>query len=240
MKELLLRASLEGGFRAPNLAESAASRKTSFSNGVSDPKRCSAATAYANDLQAMADALPDSDGNKAVLSAQADSVRSAECAEGVPQTTTNNPALKPEVSRSYSLGLLFEPMRDLSLSLDYWNIHRKDEIGLKDTQEVLAQEGDLPPGITVSRGSLGSDPTFVAPPMRCTRTTRPSAAPPCRASTASLRARSPGWPTSSRMSPRPRPMASTSACRRACPWASASSTWNCWSPTSTATTPTAL
>jgi iron complex outermembrane receptor protein len=166
IKELMLRGTVEGGFRAPNLTESAQSRKTSFSNGITDPKRCAAATAYSTDLQAQSDALPDSDPNKAALAAQADQVKQQECAAGVPETTNNNPNLKPEVSRSYSLGLLFEPLKNLSLSLDYWNIQRRDEIGLKDTQEVLEQEGDLPPGITITRGSLANDPTFTTPALQ--------------------------------------------------------------------------
>jgi iron complex outermembrane receptor protein len=168
MKELLLRGTVEGGFRAPNLTESAQSRKTSFSNGVTDPKRCSAAQAYANDLLAQADALQNTDPTQAqLLTAQADQVQSQECAGGVPETTNNNPNLKPEVSRSYSLGLLFEPMRNLSLSLDYWNIQRRDEIGLKDTQEVLEQEGALPPGITITRSTdPTNDPTFTTQALR--------------------------------------------------------------------------
>ena len=75
----------------------------------------------------------------------------------------NNPALKPEVSRSYSLGMVFEPVRGTSFTVDYWNIKRKDEIGIKDTQELLAAEGEtLPAGSSIVRGSLAQDPSFTA------------------------------------------------------------------------------
>lgn len=159
-KELLLRGTIEGGFRAPNLTESATSTKFSFQNGVTDPQRCTQASNLASDLRAASDALPASDPNKALFAARADQVETAECAGGVANITANNPKLKPEVSRGASLGLVFEPTKDISVSIDYWNIHRKDEIGLKDTQELLAAEGALPPGSSINRNPLAADPVF--------------------------------------------------------------------------------
>jgi iron complex outermembrane recepter protein len=159
-KQLLLRGTVEGGFRAPNLTESATSTKFSFQNGVTDPQRCPQASALASDLRAQADALPPGDPAKVTLAARADQVETAECAGGVANITANNPNLKPEVSRSASLGLVFEPTKDLSFSVDYWNIHRKDEIGLKSTQELLAAEGALPPGSKIERKDPGADSVF--------------------------------------------------------------------------------
>ncbi len=161
-KELLFRGTLEGGFRAPNLTESATSTKFSFANGVTDPKRCPQALALATDLRAQSDALPASDPNKVLLAAQADIVEQAECGGGVANITSNNPTLKPEVSRGLSLGLLFEPTKDFNVGIDYFNIHRKDEIGLKSTQEVLAAEGNLPPGVSIKRNPLDADSVFTA------------------------------------------------------------------------------
>jgi iron complex outermembrane receptor protein len=75
----------------------------------------------------------------------------------------NNPTLKPEVSRSFSLGMVFEPVRGTSFTVDYWNIRRKDEIGIKDTPDLLSVEGEaLPPGSSIVRDSLANDPTFSA------------------------------------------------------------------------------
>jgi iron complex outermembrane recepter protein len=39
-----------------------------------------------------------------------------------------NPKLKPEKSRQFSLGLVLEPLRGLSASLDYWRIEKRDII----------------------------------------------------------------------------------------------------------------
>jgi iron complex outermembrane receptor protein len=163
MKELLLRGTVEGGFRAPNLTENANSSKLSFTPGVNDPSRCPQVEAYAKDLLAFADSLPDTDARKATLTAQADQIQGQECNTGIAQRTSYNPKLKPEVSRGLSLGIVFEPIRNFNLQLDYWNIERRDEIGLKGLQELLANESNLPAGVTVTRDTLGpNDPSFSA------------------------------------------------------------------------------
>jgi iron complex outermembrane receptor protein len=161
MPEFLVRGTYEGGFRAPNLNESARSTKFAFDPGVDDPKRCPQAVALATDLQAQAAELSDEDPNKSVLLARADSVLSNECGASVSVSSANNPKLKPETSRSFTLGLGFQPARDWSTTVDYWNIHRKNEIGLRSTQDMLAAEESQPPG-TFTRGSLADDPTFTA------------------------------------------------------------------------------
>ena len=39
-----------------------------------------------------------------------------------------NPNIQPEKAKSYTLGLILEPMRDLSTTMDYWRIDRRNEI----------------------------------------------------------------------------------------------------------------
>jgi iron complex outermembrane recepter protein len=46
----------------------------------------------------------------------------------LPIDRASNPELKPEKSRQASLGVVFEPSRELSLSLDYWTIRKTDII----------------------------------------------------------------------------------------------------------------
>ncbi|WP_181179448.1 TonB-dependent receptor domain-containing protein [Methylibium rhizosphaerae] len=160
-KDLLLRATAESGFRAPNLTEAAPSTQVAFS-GTTDPLRCPGAQAYANDLRAEADSLPASDPRRGELRATADQAVTNECSAAVAETIKHNPALKPEVSRGYSLGLLFEPLQDMSVSLDYWSLQRKNEIGLRSTSEVVGETGALPPGTSVNRAPLDNDPTFTS------------------------------------------------------------------------------
>jgi iron complex outermembrane receptor protein len=158
-KQLLFRGTVESGFRAPNLTESAQSRKIGFAT-AQDPKRCSQAQALGDTLTARANALPDSDPAKALLLAQADIVNTNECSAGIASVVANNPDLKPETSRSATFGFVLEPVKGYHVSLDYWNIQRKNEIGLKGTDELLAAEDAQLPGV-VNRAALAGDKTFI-------------------------------------------------------------------------------
>jgi len=158
---LLLRGTFEGGFRAPNLTESAQSSKFAFDNGVVDPKRCDQAQSLSADLRKQANALPSSDPNQALLLARADTVEGNECSKGVFSTVRNNPNLKPEITHSATVGFVLEPVKGTNLSLDYWRIERKDEIGLKSTDDLLAAEADQAPGV-ITRAPLSADKTFTA------------------------------------------------------------------------------
>jgi iron complex outermembrane recepter protein len=164
-KDLLLRATAEGGFRAPNLAEAGEAAKTSFQQ-MSDPQRCVGAQSYADDLRAEADALPDGDPRKSGLQVQADQALRNECTAPAALLVKSNPALKPEVSHGLSFGLVFEPLQNTNFSLDYWQLERHSEIVVRDSAELLADEDDLPPGAAVQRGPLSTDRTFTSPELQ--------------------------------------------------------------------------
>lgn len=160
---LLFRATMENGFRAPNLVESANSLKYAFDTGTSDPQRCPQATALSNDLIAQANALPPNNPQVPILYARAESVVANECNFGLADKVTNNPDLKPESSRTASLGVVFEPVKGYKASLDYWNIRRKDTIGSTSTAQLL-DGGPVPPGTTLVRlpFNAAADQTFTA------------------------------------------------------------------------------
>ncbi|MES2951697.1 MAG: TonB-dependent receptor [Pseudomonadota bacterium] len=160
-EKLLLRSTVETGFRAPNLTESAQSTKVSFTSAVSDPQRCAQTRALANNLRAAADALPANDPNAALQYARADSIETNECATSIANITLNNPNLKPEETLSATLGFVLQPTPSTSMSLDYFNIERKNEIANKTARELLASEASLPPGV-ITRNSLAQDTTFSA------------------------------------------------------------------------------
>lgn len=157
----LLRGTVEGGFRAPNLTESAPSTKFSFDNGVPDPRRCPQASALARDLRARAQALPGTDPNQTLLLARADSVVNSECSASLASIVSNNPALAPETSRSATIGLVLTPAPRWRLAADAWLIERRNEIGLKDNRELLNSESQQPPG-TVNRAGFDNDRSFSA------------------------------------------------------------------------------
>ena len=156
---LKLRGTVESGFRAPNLSESAQSTKFSSIPATSDPKRCSQAQALSRDLRAAAAALPAGDSNKVLLAARADNVTNAECIAVLASIVRNNPNLQPESSRNATVGLVFQPVNHIDLVLDYWNLQRKNEIGLQDLRTLLPKEDTLAPGI-IARADVSQDRTF--------------------------------------------------------------------------------
>ncbi len=75
----------------------------------------------------------------------------------VGQTTTGNPGLDPEKSTSWTLGAIFEPIRRVSFTVDYWNIEIRGIIGAADDtgvfEQYYANNGVVNvPGITVRPG----------------------------------------------------------------------------------------
>jgi len=54
-------------------------------------------------------------------------------------TAAGNPALDPEKSTAYTFGVVFEPSRDLSITVDYWNIKVKGLISGADYGPAIDQ-----------------------------------------------------------------------------------------------------
>ena len=52
--------------------------------------------------------------------------------------TSPNPALSPERSKSYSAGLVWDPLPRTSVSLDFWQIKRKNEINQEQVDAAIA------------------------------------------------------------------------------------------------------
>jgi len=165
---LLLRGTVETGFRAPNLLEADKSEKFAYISNISDPARCAAATQLGQDLLNFANSVfnnPNATPQQIAVAngafTRSQLVPGQECGQSIAQNVLNNPNLKPETSRSFSLGGVFEPFKGFSTSLDYFNIKRKDQINLLGVQQIL--NGNVPAGVTVNRAATGTaDPTFQA------------------------------------------------------------------------------
>ncbi|TPG40358.1 TonB-dependent receptor [Sphingomonas koreensis] len=74
-------------------------------------------------------------------------------------TAVGNPSLAPEKSRSFTLGVVFEPTRQFTFTVDYWNIKIKNLITGADTSGVVdAYYGNNGvvniPGLTVTPGDI--------------------------------------------------------------------------------------
>ncbi len=120
-KELLVRSSYGTGFRAPSLADLYSPTRIGQTNGIyNDPLGCIRVGNINNTTN------PDYCG------LQPDKLRGG---------STN---LKPEESKQFSLGLVFEPVNLISTSFDYWKLEK--------TQTIASPEG-----------VYFSDPVFYAP-----------------------------------------------------------------------------
>ncbi|TAG03600.1 MAG: TonB-dependent receptor [Betaproteobacteria bacterium] len=118
-KQLALRSTYAEGFRAPSLTETSGSPVTGFYNNIRDPKLCP---------------TPNADNPN--------------CSLQVRGVSGSNPDLKPETSKSFTLGAVFEPTDNFSVAIDYYNIKRKNEISSLDVEYLLANESLYPRYVT--------------------------------------------------------------------------------------------
>lgn len=103
--QLLLRGSFNKGFRAPTLFDLYGPQTTTNSSDTyDDPVLCP-------------NGVPAPGANPNIACGQQQFVRGG-----------GNPDLSPERSRAYSAGIVVEPVKNLTFSLDYWNIRLKDQI----------------------------------------------------------------------------------------------------------------
>ena len=120
--QVALRGTYARGFREPGIAESGTSGTGSATTAPVDPARCP----YTN--------------------------KPSDCGFGYAATlSVGNPDLKPEKSRSYTVGIVLEPVHEVSFTLDYYNIRRDDEIvpaplGLQPPVRGVQQPGTNYPG----------------------------------------------------------------------------------------------
>jgi iron complex outermembrane receptor protein len=115
-KQLLLRASAGTGFRAPTLWD--VNSPVSNTN-TADPQ-----------VDPDCPVPPDAQGNLPAL-----------CNTQFNVQLSSSPNLKPEKSRQFTAGIVFEPMRDVVMSLDYWNIQKRDQIGVISGDTLMAEPG---------------------------------------------------------------------------------------------------
>ena len=122
LPQLALRGTYARGFREPGIAEAGTSGTGSATTAPVDPLRCP----YTN--------------------------KPSDCGFGYAATlSVGNPNLKPEKSRSYTIGVVVEPVPQVSFTLDYYNIRRDDEIvpaplGLEPPVRGVQQPGTTYPG----------------------------------------------------------------------------------------------
>jgi iron complex outermembrane recepter protein len=136
----LMRSGYAEGFRAPSLAELYLSESTSFPTVVDTP-RCRDYQAGLGATEPRTVAVCGSSGNGV-----ATQIRSI---------FLGNPQLNAEESKSFSLGIVVEPTRSFSLSVDYYNVEHDNRIFVPTATTVVANEA-LYPGAVI-RGTRSAD-----------------------------------------------------------------------------------
>lgn len=117
IKEVVVRGSYNTGFRAPGLDDINAPQTVTFTAGAkNDPILC------------------DSNG-KAIGSLGG--VQSRDCGLQPQVQQGGNPNLKPEKSKTFTIGAAFEPIKDLTFSIDYWNIDLRDQISTLPVDTII-------------------------------------------------------------------------------------------------------
>ncbi len=104
-KELVLRTSYSEGFRAPSLADLNNPPRTGQTNGI-----------YDDPLGCIKTGTVDNTNNPDYCGLQPDKLLGGRA------------GLKPETSKQFSAGIVFEPQRNLTTTLDYWKIRKQDVI----------------------------------------------------------------------------------------------------------------
>lgn len=118
IKEVVLRGSYNTGFRAPGLDDLYAPQTVTFSSGAkNDPLLCDAAGRAIGSLGG---------------------VQSRDCGLQPQVQNGGNTALKPEKSKTFTVGAAFEPIKDLTFSIDYWNIKLRDQISVLPLDTIIA------------------------------------------------------------------------------------------------------
>jgi iron complex outermembrane receptor protein len=125
MKNLMFRGSANTGFRAPTLFDRYGYR-TAGPNGLTagrwdDPTLCPGGTP----------------GVAGTGTAAPGRVPSEVCNAQLPRQVGSNPDLQPEKSRGWTLGVVLEPVKNATLSLDYWNIRMEDMLANLPEQAIF-------------------------------------------------------------------------------------------------------
>ena len=104
LRELALRGTVGRGFRAPGPAENGRAGQTYFTGTSDDPVLCAGGDPKATNN------FP------------------SQCGISVGTVQGTTPTLKPETSKSFTLGLIVEPTRELSASIDLYSIEINNQI----------------------------------------------------------------------------------------------------------------
>ncbi len=105
IEQVAFRGSASEGFVAPGPGENGRAGQSFFAGTIADPVLCPNS------------ATPNAAGNFA-----------GQCVLSIPGLQSSNPTLKPETSKQWTLGVVLEPVRDISATFDWYSIVINNEI----------------------------------------------------------------------------------------------------------------
>jgi len=144
-REVLFRGSYSKGFRAPSLYDIYASKSyTNAANTLNDPLNCPGGNP-----------IPGKSG-------------SANCDQQFQVLNGGTQGLSPERSKNGTIGVVWEPLNNLSLSADFWSIRLTQQISQLQDRDVLANP-DLFAShiIRNASGNLAVDGSQCPNPITC-------------------------------------------------------------------------
>ncbi len=127
IREVKFRGSYQQAARSPNVTELFSPQSQGLYNNDSDPCAGAAPTASLAECQ-----------RTGVTAAQYGNIQDSPAGQ-YNGLFGGNPILKPETSKSVTLGVVATPLKDLSVSLDYYSIKVADAIGSLPPQTTLTQ-----------------------------------------------------------------------------------------------------
>lgn len=121
IKQLAIRGTFSKGFRIPSFAEAGALPTTGY-------------------VTAPLSSLPQSYIDQHLTAGGVPNLYITQCLTNVcvGETTVGNPNLKPEKSRNFTAGAVFQPVHNISFTVDYYNIEKTNAITSVDFGSAIA------------------------------------------------------------------------------------------------------
>lgn len=138
VQQFALRGTASRGFRAPGPAENGTAGQTFFTGSSNDPILCPDPT------------HPDAVGTFPT-----------QCSVSLGTVQSTTKTLKPETSNSFTLGLVLEPIKDVSATLDFYSIKIKNQIVAGSTPDAVRGTNFTP----IPQVQADGTTTLVAPPV---------------------------------------------------------------------------
>ncbi|MBB5370917.1 MULTISPECIES: TonB-dependent siderophore receptor [unclassified Janthinobacterium] len=116
--------------------------RSTYAEGFRAPALTQVSPGGVQSFQTVTDSLRCPDGVNPVAGADR-----TDCAKGISSLSSATPDLRPEKSKSYSLGLILAPTKDIDVLIDYYRIKKVDETALFSAQYMIDHSSSYPTSV---------------------------------------------------------------------------------------------